>query len=38
MNRSIQRRALAVALLVALGAAQAQSTTGSIVGLSLIHI
>ncbi|MGQ3469248.1 carboxypeptidase regulatory-like domain-containing protein, partial [Xanthomonas campestris] len=32
MNRSIQRRALAVALLVALGAAQAQSTTGSIVG------
>ncbi|MDG4489214.1 hypothetical protein G8D19_08970 [Xanthomonas vesicatoria] len=32
MNRSIQKRALALALVVAIGSAHAQSTTGSIVG------
>lgn len=32
MNRSIQKRALALALVVAMGSVHAQSTTGSIVG------
>ncbi|NEL27967.1 MAG: Oar protein, partial [Xanthomonas perforans] len=32
MNRSIQKRALALALVVAMGSVHAQSTSGSIVG------
>ena len=32
MNKTIQKHALALALAVAIGSVQAQSTTGSIVG------